>query len=273
MTRAGKILACGMATLLALVAVTAVHGDGTDVQPSYEHNSLYLHYDEAQPSGQQYWMDASRTNQTKTFSMSVGLTGDFTLDFVLRPSLNHTLLVDAEAQSNLVVRLHLEAEGINPFPLKDVWIEWMQGEATIHSDAPDNVEPGVITFELHLGNPIIASGTQITLRVHFGVRAQTTFTLHTDTSSVVTLGLLRDTDGDEDPDVTDPDDDNDGYTDDEELTAGTDPLNPDDHPTDDSPDGGTDGGGGVSIGTSVVVLAAVLVILLLVFVIRRRRSA
>ncbi|WP_407371330.1 putative Ig domain-containing protein [Carnobacterium sp.] len=42
-----------------------------------------------------------------------------------------------------------------------------------------------------------------------------------------TITVLRDTDGDENPDVTDPDDDNDGITDEEEIEAGTDPKNPD----------------------------------------------
>lgn len=35
--------------------------------------------------------------------------------------------------------------------------------------------------------------------------------------------VQRDTDGEGDPDVTDPDDDNDGFTDEEEIDAGTDP--------------------------------------------------
>ena len=40
----------------------------------------------------------------------------------------------------------------------------------------------------------------------------------------------KDTDNDGIPDIEDPDDDNDGYTDEEEISAGTDPLDPDDYP-------------------------------------------
>ena len=43
----------------------------------------------------------------------------------------------------------------------------------------------------------------------------------------VPVTILRDTDGDGDPDVTDTDDDNDGITDEDEITAGTDPKIPD----------------------------------------------
>ncbi|ONK30162.1 hypothetical protein BVE84_03625, partial [Streptococcus azizii] len=45
------------------------------------------------------------------------------------------------------------------------------------------------------------------------------------------ITVQRDTDGDRDPDVTDPDDDNDGFTDEEEKTAGTDPKDPNSKPT------------------------------------------
>src|SRR5699024_7158037 len=45
-------------------------------------------------------------------------------------------------------------------------------------------------------------------------------------------------DGDGDRDVTDPDDGNDGYTDEEEIDAGTDPKDPDSHPSDEDIDNG-----------------------------------
>ncbi|MBF0775510.1 MULTISPECIES: YPDG domain-containing protein [unclassified Streptococcus] len=50
-------------------------------------------------------------------------------------------------------------------------------------------------------------------------------------NTVVPVGIRRDTDGDGIPDITDPDDDNDGFTDDEEKKAGTDPKNPTSKPT------------------------------------------
>ncbi len=46
-----------------------------------------------------------------------------------------------------------------------------------------------------------------------------------------TINVLRDTDGDGNPDITDPDDDNDGYTDDEEKAAGTNPKDPNRKPS------------------------------------------
>ena len=50
-------------------------------------------------------------------------------------------------------------------------------------------------------------------------------------TKIVEITVQRDTDGDGDPDVTDPDDDNDGYTDVEETAKGTDPKDPTSKPT------------------------------------------
>ena len=50
-------------------------------------------------------------------------------------------------------------------------------------------------------------------------------------TKIVEITVQRDTDGDGDPDVTDPDDDNDGYTDVEENAKGTDPKDPNSKPT------------------------------------------
>lgn len=47
----------------------------------------------------------------------------------------------------------------------------------------------------------------------------------------VVITIIRDTDGDGNPDITDPDDDNDGYTDVEEEAAGTDPKDANSHPS------------------------------------------
>ncbi|MEK4554914.1 putative Ig domain-containing protein [Jeotgalicoccus sp. FSL K6-3177] len=49
-------------------------------------------------------------------------------------------------------------------------------------------------------------------------------------TETVIITVQRDTDGDGNPDVTDPDDDNDGFTDEEEIAAGTDPKDPTDYP-------------------------------------------
>lgn len=51
-----------------------------------------------------------------------------------------------------------------------------------------------------------------------------------DVEKEISIKVLRDTDKDGDPDITDPDDDNDGYTDEEEKKAGTDPKDPNSHP-------------------------------------------
>jgi hypothetical protein len=47
----------------------------------------------------------------------------------------------------------------------------------------------------------------------------------------LTINVCIDSDGDGIPDATDPDDDNDGYSDADEIAAGTNPLNPGSHPS------------------------------------------
>lgn len=266
------LLICGLVFLVLCIGPISTPSFGQDDDLSHENNVLYLHYDEDQPTSSRHWMDTERANVTTSYGLTVGLTGEFTFDFQLRPPLAHTLPLDGSVPHNLLVRLHLEAESINPYPLKNVWIEWTYGDAVIHSDAPDNVDPGIIDFDLDISATAILNGTDVMLRVHFEVRAQTTFTFFTDTTSNVELKILRDNDLDGDPDTTDPDDDNDGYTDDEEVIAGTDPLDPDDHPTPD--DNGDDGDGGDDDNGYVVYLLILVVVIILVSVIvLRRRSS
>ncbi len=243
---------------------------GQDNGLSYDNNTLYLHYNEDQPLEQRYFMDTIKRTNTSTFSSSVGLTGEFTLEFQLRPRLDRSLAINNQADPNLHVEIHLEAEGLNPYPLRNVWVEWKYGDSTIHSDAPDNVDPGVIVFDMFIGPNTILKGTQISLVVHFEVGAQSTFTLYTDLSSKVELSLLRDNDLDGDPDITDPDDDNDGFTDEEEIEAGTDPFDPLDHPT--SSNGGNNGGNGNEDSTILYALILLFIILVVagILFIRRR---
>ncbi len=69
-----------------------------------------------------------------------------------------------------------------------------------------------------------------------------------------TITVQRDTDGDGIPDVTDPDDDNDGFTDDQENQAGTDPKDPNSKPENAKPEapsqGNSSNGNGDNGGTN-----------------------
>ena len=69
-----------------------------------------------------------------------------------------------------------------------------------------------------------------------------------------TITVQRDTDGDGTPDVTDPDDDNDGFTDDQENQAGTDPKDPNSKPENAKPEapsqGNSSNGNGDNGGTN-----------------------
>jgi hypothetical protein len=267
-----KVFAYVVASSLIACVIIPTSALGQDDGLSHENNVLYLHYDEDQPAGSKYWMDTQRVNVTSSYGLTVGLAGSFTFDFQLRPPLAHTLPIDGSVTHNLRVTLHIEAEGINPFPLKNLWIEWTYGERVIHSDAPDNVDPGIINFDLSMGVNGIPSGSDVELKVHFEIRAQTTFTFYTDTSSQVELSLLADNDLDGDPDATDPDDDNDGYTDVEELAAGTDPMDPEDLPTPDSDGNNGDRGDGGDAYVFYLLAVVGMIIVVSIVILKRRRS-
>jgi archaellin len=217
--------------ILILIFQNSFFLTAADPQPSYDNNVLYLHYDENLEGDDRFWMNAESTTVTNSYNMHVVGSGDFTFDFPLNPKLNQTLFPDIDKDVNVLITIHLEAATLNPQPLRNVWIEWTVGDSMTHSDAPDNVEPGYITFHLRTGRNKIFNETEINLRVHFEVGAQTTIDLYTDGTSTIVLDLLEDSDNDGDPDPTDPDDDNDGFTDEEEIEKGTDPKDPDSKPT------------------------------------------
>lgn len=216
--------------ILIILIQNSLFMASADSQPSFDNNILYLHYDENKEGDDRYWMDAESTTVTSSHNMYVVGSGDFTFDFPLKPILNRTLAPDIEEDLNVVITIHLEAATVNPQPLRNVWIEWTVGDSTTHSDASDNVESGYITFHLRTGLNKILNGTELNLKVHFEVGPQTTIDLYTDGTSTIVLDLLEDSDFDGDPDSTDPDDDNDGFSDEEEIEKGTDPKDPDSKP-------------------------------------------
>ena len=79
----------------------------------------------------------------------------------------------------------------------------------------------------------------------------------------------KDTDSDGLPDVIDPDDDNDGYTDREELDAGTDPLNDEQFPKEHK-DVKSEESGGFGIAEGGVIAIIILSVLILLFLFLKR---
>lgn len=165
-------------------------------QLSPDNSILYLHYDEAKEGDDRFWMNADNTTVTEKYEMTVGAIGEFTFNFSLSPKLDHTIYPNLELEDNVLVTLHLEAEAIQQYPIYDIWVEFNIGNSTIHSDAPDNTRPGNIDFSFSIGAPGIDAGTEMSLKVHFQVRAQTTFEFLTDATSYIVLALKEDSNGD-----------------------------------------------------------------------------
>ncbi|UCE37209.1 MAG: hypothetical protein JSW00_17315 [Thermoplasmata archaeon] len=264
-SRNGTFLVCSI-FMTILVLLNFFCPTSGDPQPSYANNILYLHYDDDQDGDNRSWMNASADMISGGYSGSAGI-GSFTLDFPMKPSLDRILLPDPDVQYNVVVTLHLDADATNPLnpisPLRNVCIELNIGNSQTRAEAPDNVDPGYITFNLHIGMNRIENGTSILLTVHFEV-IEGSYNLHADGSSLITFSLLEDTDFDGDPDSTDLDDDNDGFTDEKEIAAGTDPKDPNSKPSSDGDDG--NGGGFVSQSWPWILGITVLIIIVLVVV-------
>ncbi|UCF08818.1 MAG: hypothetical protein JSW28_03760, partial [Thermoplasmata archaeon] len=184
-------------------------------------------------SGKRAWMNASTKSVTDAYTGHTGY-GSFTFDFPMKPTLNRTLVPNQDVEYNIVVTVHLEADPDNPLsplsPLRNVWIELTIGDRETRSDAPDNVEPGYITFNLRSGRNQVPPQTHISLTLHFEV-VEATYSFYTDGTSNIDLKLLEDTDFDGDPDTTDPDDDGDGFSDEKEIEEGTDPKDPNSKPS------------------------------------------
>ena len=98
------------------------------------------------------------------------------------------------------------------------------------SNLPNGVTYNPTTKKI-TGTPVITDWTPTEETREITVTVTATDTAGNPTTSTFKITVQRDTDGDSDPDVTDPDDDNDGYTDVEENAKGTDPKDPNSKPT------------------------------------------
>ena len=98
------------------------------------------------------------------------------------------------------------------------------------SNLPNGVTYNPATKKI-TGTPAITDWTPTEETREITVTVTATDTAGNPTTSTFKITVQRDTDRDGDPDVTDPDDDNDGYTDVEETTKGTDPKDPTSKPT------------------------------------------
>jgi hypothetical protein len=163
-----------------------------DPQLAYNNNILYLHYNENNKEENRFWMNASSSSETKSFHEEVGFEAkEYDLNFSLKPKLEKEIYPNLDVENNVIVTLHIETETLQQYPLYNVWIKWHYGDSTVHSDAPENVKPGIINFEFSIGLDAIKPGTEIFLQVHFGVRAKTTVDFHTDDTSITKLELLE----------------------------------------------------------------------------------
>ena len=98
------------------------------------------------------------------------------------------------------------------------------------SNLPNGVTYNPTTKKI-TGTPAITDWTPTEETRVITVTVTATDTAGNPTTSTFKITVQRDTDRDGDPDVTDPDDDNDGYTDVEETAKGTDPKDPTSKPT------------------------------------------
>lgn len=134
-----------------------------------------------------------------------------------------------------VISIIEDLTAIENQPIEDILVEVNEPSAVVVDGLPSGVsfdeETGLIS-----GAPAIGDWAAGEEERGFEVTVTATDAAGNESSETFAFVVQRDTDEDGDPDVTDPDDDNDGAIDEEEEQAGTDPR--DDNDTSDNTNGG-----------------------------------
>jgi len=231
-----------------------------DPQLSYDQPTLYM---QAEGDGSHLWMDAlmptNESEQSHTDGAETG-SGTKSEDYAQDPALDHTLYLDPEA-GDVIIHLHMERLDTG-FHDSTVHIQMSAGPITVDEEVSStDGDDANWHFEVNITEEQteIPSGTTITFHWDYDWQAGSAqYRMHTDGSSYITFPVELDTDNDGLPDRIDDDDDNDGYSDEKETAAGTDPLDANSHPSGSS-DGGSDDDSDNPIPgfESLIVLAAV----------------
>ncbi len=231
------LIAAFSLVLVSMIGVVVAQEEG-DPQLSYKQPTLYMKSDSDDDSGRM-WMDAnpdmngSVASHTSPNTLGSGTHGE---TYNQDPALDHTLYLDPSA-GNLVIHLHMARYDSGTHDTT-VHFQLSAGNIAINAEVPE-AEPDHWHLETNLSDDQteIASDTTITFSWDYDFSGSGQYEMWCDGSSYITFPVAKDTDNDGTPDTMDDDDDNDGYSDEKEIAAGTDPLDPNSKPS-----GG--GGGG-----------------------------
>ena len=236
----------------------------------------YLHCDNEENAAGYLWINAvsddndsaASNHQTQT---SPGFEG-FDYGFPVRESnQSDTGLEDdmyfEEEDSVASFRVRIEFASGSP---SEIVFSLREDNDAIDSVTLDYTATGIYTGDFDIpGEYVIDEGTALSLRIDWTLSTgDNEWTIYMNDESYIDLPIAPDFDNDGEPDYLDDDDDGDGYTDDEEVAAGTDPQHPDDYPGVGGGNGGDDGDDDAFPGFEApMVVAGIACIILL----RRRR--
>ena len=179
---------------------------------------------------------------------------------------------------NIVATCHLDFDKqLNRLSasLRDKSQDTYIGGATLNGVQGDNV----YTFEFKPEVEMVTNHLEFLITFKYEQVGSVSYTFYTDGSSHITLPLLWDTDSDGNPDIYDEDDDDDGFSDVDEMAAGTDDKDPTSYPENGGNGGNGGGGGSGSYGTEFtfaqfgLVLAVIIAIIVVIYLVVRRRRA
>jgi hypothetical protein len=255
--------------LVNMVGLAAAQEDEGDPQPSYAQPTLFVKGDNDRAEDSTNWMDAdpntngSQSHQSDTY-LGSGTHGE---TYLLEPPLDHALYLDPEA-GNIILHLHMDRQDTGGHSAA-VTLTFSAGNIAVTADVEDPDDQNW-HYEINLSEDqtVIDAETQISFEWEYSFTGGGGYQVYTDGSSFIQFPIALDTDGDGVPDTIDSDDDNDGYSDEKEISAGTNPLDPQSHPSGDGGSSSDDSSNPLPGFEGIILLAAAPVAII---AFRRRR--
>ena len=244
--------------LVSMIGLVVAQEETGDPQLSYKQPTLYMKSDADDENGRQ-WMDAdpdmngSVASHTSINTVGSGTKGEtYTQD----PALDHTLYLDPAA-GNIVIHLHMERQDSGAHDTT-VHFQMSAGNIAVDEEVSSSDDANWhLEANLSEDQTEIPADTTITFSWDYNFQGSGQYTMYCDGSSYITFPVAKDTDNDGTPDTIDDDDDGDGYSDEKEISAGTDPLDANSYPSGSSGGGSDDESDNPLPGfESLIVLAA-----------------
>jgi len=234
-----------LAMLIGLTALMSL-AEGSAPLPDDDNPRGYLHCENDEDDAGRLWLNSvhndseSAPHNHKSGTGTVTTTEGYGFPYREGPdntsSLDHALYF-RESNAMVTGQVHIEFDTNEP---DNLTFSLTDNGQDIGSQLMDYETDGTYQFSIELpDNTTVQEGHELLFHVNWEQSwGQYEWTIYLDDTTYIDFPIATDTDDDGEPDHMDEDDDNDGYTDEEEAAEGTDPLDPEDHPIEEQQNGG-----------------------------------